>query len=136
MIIGSLKEVLLSRAREIFLFDWRVAGVDPQVVDEYRAVLDSLICFTGDIRVRQLTPDHIRMYIANLSDGPNEGDEHDRLVMNQYVMIQTWIHWMYSQKFITERMSSFVKPPRLNTLFPPHLTGRLTNCRLTSIPTS
>ena len=115
MIIGSLKEVFLTRARDVFLFDWRVAGVDPDVVDEYRAVLNSFIRFAGDIRVRQLKPDHIQLYIANLSDGPGEGDEHEQLVMNQYVVIHTWIHWMYSQKFITERSADAIGPPRLDT---------------------
>lgn len=115
MIIGSLKEVFLTRARDVFLFDWRVAGVDPDVVDEYRAVLNSFIRFAGDIRVRQLKPDHIQLYIANLSDGPGEGDEHEQLVMNQYVVIHTWIHWMYSQKFITERSADAIRPPRLDT---------------------
>jgi hypothetical protein len=115
MIIGSLKEVFLTRARDVFLFDWRVAGVDPDVVDEYRAVLNSFITFAGDIRVRQLRPDHIQLYIANLSDGPGEGDEHEQLVMNQYVVIHTWIHWMYSQKFIIERSAYAIRPPRLET---------------------
>ena len=115
MIIGSLKEVFLTRARDVFLFDWRVAGVDPDVVDEYRAVLNSFIAFAGDIRVRQLKPDHIQLYLANLSDGPGEGDEHEQLVMSQYVVIHTWIHWMYSQKFITERSAYPVRPPRLET---------------------
>jgi hypothetical protein len=115
MIIGSLKEVFLTRARDAFLFDWRVAGVDPDVVDEHRAVLNSFIRFAGDIRVRQLKPDHIQLYIANLSDGPGEGEEHEQLVMNQYVIIHTWIHWMYSQKFITERSADVIGPPRLDT---------------------
>ena len=115
MIIGSLKEVFLTRARDVFLFDWRVAGVDPEVVDEYRAVLNSFIRFAGDIRVRQLKPDHIQLYIANLSDGPGEGEEHEQLVMSQYVVIHTWIHWMYSQKFITERSADAIRPPRLDT---------------------
>lgn len=115
MIIGSLKEVFLTRARDAFLFDWRVAGVDPEVVDEHRAVLNSFIRFAGDIRVRQLKPDHIQVYIANLSDGPGEGEEHEQLVMNQYVIIHTWIHWMYSQKFITERSADAIRPPRLDT---------------------
>ncbi len=75
MIIGSLKEVFLSSSRDTFLFDLRLAGMAPEARSAYRDVLDSLIRFTGDIRVRQLTPDHINMYITNLSDGPNEGDE-------------------------------------------------------------
>lgn len=129
MILGSMKEVLLTRAKDIFLFDYRVAGLDPQALSLYRDVLGSFIRFTGDIRVKQLTPDHVRMYVANLSDGPNEGEEHTFLVMSHYSIIQTWIHWMYSQKFVTERTGGFVKPPRFTNLFRPGLTRSLTYCQ-------
>lgn len=118
MIIGSMKEVFLSRAREIFLFDCRVAGVDHQTIDTYQDVLSAFIRFAGDIQVRQLTPDHVGMYIANLSDGPYDEDDRDDQVMSQYAMIQTWIHWMYSQKFIHDRESYFNRPVRLSYLFP------------------
>ena len=125
MIIGSLKEVFLSSSRDTFLFDLRLAGMDSEARSAYREVLDSLIRFTGDIRVRQLTPDHINMYITNLSDGPNEGADHDKLVMSQYAMIQTWIHWMYVQKYVVERDGSSVKPPALTSLIPSRITWSL-----------
>ena len=128
MIIGSMKEVFLTRAKEIFLFDCRVAGFDPQAVGVYRNVLGSFIHFTGDIKVKQLTPDHVALYISNLSDGPNEGDEHAHMVMSYFAMIQTWIHWINCQKMIAERSSSFVKPPRLASLFPLRPTRSLTRC--------
>jgi len=120
-----MKEVFLSRTQEIFLFDCRIAGWDSQAVTLYNDVLSSFICFTGNIRVRQLTPDHVRMYILNLSDGPPEGEEHSRLVASHYTMIQMWIHWMYVQKLVTERTSGFVQPPRLMDLFPLRLTRSL-----------
>jgi hypothetical protein len=123
MIIGSMKEVFLSRAKEIFLFDCPVAGLDPQAVETYNKTLASFILFTGDIRVGQLAPDHVRMYISNLSDDPNEGEEHHHLVMSQYAMIQTWIYWIHSQKSINERIGSSVKPPRLTNLFPSNSRG-------------
>ncbi len=128
MIIGSMKEVKLSHAKEIFLFDCRVAGWDSEAVSMYRDVLSSFIRFTGELRVKQLTPDHVRMYIANLSDGPNEGEEHNRLVMCQYAMIQSWLHWIYSQNLINERPGGLVKPPRLTNLFSLRRTRSLTYC--------
>ena len=128
MIIGSLKEVFLTRARDIFLFDCPVGGLDAQALRTSRDVLSSFIHFTGDIQVKQLRPDHVGLYIANLSDGPNEGEEHALMVTSHYDIIQTWIHWMYSQKFITERASRFVKPPRLTNLFSSGLTRSLTHC--------
>jgi hypothetical protein len=125
MIIGSLKEVFLSSSRDTFLFDLQLAGMAPEARSAYRDVLDSLIRFTGDIRVRQLTPDHINMYITNLSDGPNEGQDHDELVMSQYAVIQTWIHWMYVQKYVVERDGGSVKPPALTSLIPSRITWSL-----------
>jgi hypothetical protein len=117
MKIESLKEVRLAKARDIFLFDCRVAGMDSQSMSAYRDVLTSFIRFTGSILVRELMPDHVLMYIGNLSDGPSEGDEHTRTVINHYAIIHTWVRWLYVQKFLTER-SSFVEPPHLTDLFP------------------
>jgi hypothetical protein len=117
-----MKEVFLSRAKEVFLFDSRVAGWDSQSLRMYDDVLSSFIRFTGDIRVRQLTPDLMRMYFVNLSDGPDEGEEHSRLVVSQYAMIQMWIHWMYSQKLLIERTSDISRSPHLIDLFPLQFT--------------
>ena len=125
MIIGSMKEVFLNHSKELFLFDCRVGGMDPETVHAYQDVLRSFIRFTGDIKVRQLTPDHVRMYIANLSDGPYDGQEHNDIVMSQYAVIQTWIHWMYAQKLIIERDSSYVTAADLTSLFPIRQTRRL-----------
>lgn len=112
MKIGSMKEVFLSNAKEIYLFDCRVAGLDSQTVGTYREALNSFITFTGDILVKELTPDHVRIYIGNLSDGPSEGEEHIRAVINHYAVIHTWIRWLYAQKFLIERSNSDVTPPR------------------------
>lgn len=128
MIIGSLKEVSLTRAKEIFLFDCRVAGLDVQEINMYRNVLSSFIWFTGDVRVRDLTVEHVELYITNLSDGPNEGDEHDEWVTTHYVMIHTWVRWIYSQKFITERAIDSLESPRLTNLFPWQLKRSMTYC--------
>jgi site-specific recombinase XerD len=112
MKIGSMKEVFLSNAKDIYLFDCRVAGLDSQTVGTYREALNSFITFTGDILVKELTPDHVRIYIGNLSDGPSEGEEHIRSVINHYAVIHTWIRWLYAQKFLIERSNSDVTPPR------------------------
>ena len=125
MIIGSMKEVFLTRAMNAYLFDCRVAGLEPEVMQGHHGVLSSFIRFTGDIQVRQLTPDHVRMYIANLSDGPYEEEEHEELVMSQYAVIQTWIHWMYVQKYVCERDGASVKPPALTSLIPSRTTWSL-----------
>ena len=65
------------------------------------------------------------MYISNLSDGPYEGENHDELVMSQYAVIQTWIHWMYVQKYVIERDGGSVKPPALTSLIPSRTTWSL-----------
>ena len=119
MKIGSMKEANLNTAIEIYLFDCRVAGLDPQLMTAYRIVLSAFTRFTGDIRVEELTPEHVRLYIANLSDGPNEGEEHTRTVIDQYAVIHEWIRWLCAQKFLIERSNENVQPPR-------SLTRRLT----------
>ena len=116
MKIGSLKEVFLSRARDFFLFDCRVAGMNSETIHAYRHVLSLFISFTGDVQVQDLRPDHVQLYVEHLSDGPNEGDEHASLVISHYAMIQTWVRWITAQKLLTERFSSFVEPPHFTHL--------------------
>ena len=115
MKIESVKEVLLSRAKEMYLFDCRVAGLDMQTMAAYNNVLSSFIRFTGNVLVKELTPDHVRMYIENLSDGPSEGEEHLRAVLYDYAVIHDWVRWLYAQKFLMERTNSFETTPRFLT---------------------
>jgi hypothetical protein len=115
MKIGSLKEVVLANAKDTFLFDCRVAGLDASTLSAYRQVLTSFIRFAGNILVKELTPEHVSVYIDNLADGPSEDDEHLRLAIIHYGVIHEWIRWMYAQKFITRRSNDFVEPPRFLT---------------------
>jgi site-specific recombinase XerD len=125
-----MNEFLLTIAKDTFLFDCRVAGLDSQTMSAYRDVLTSFIRFTGNILVEELTVDHVRIYMANLSDGPSEGEEHTRMVISHYVMIHEWVRWLCAQKFITVRSSGFVKRPLLTDLFPllPSSTRSLAYC--------
>ena len=127
MKIGSMKEELLSNARDTYLFDSRVAGLDAQTLTAYRDILTSFIRFTGNIMVEELTPDHVRLYIANLSDGPSEGEEHTRTVISYYAVIHDWVRWLYAQKFVTERSNSSFTP-HLSTLFPVASKRIMTYC--------
>ena len=127
MKLESIKEESLSNARNIFLFDCQVAGLDAQRLNAYRDVLGLFIEFTGNIQVKDLTPDHVRLYINNLSDGPNEGEEHTHVVISHYTLIHDWVRWLYAQKFVTERSdSSFT--PYLSSLFPLRKTNVLPFC--------
>jgi hypothetical protein len=117
MKIGPMKEEFLSHAKNIFLFDSQVAGLDAQALNAYRTILGAFIEFTGNILVQDLTPDHVRLYINNLSDGPNEGEEHTHLVISHYTVIHEWVRWLYAQKFVTERIPGDVRV-RLTDLFP------------------
>jgi hypothetical protein len=116
MKVESLKEVFLDRARDVYLFDCRAAGLDSQTMSAYRIVLTSFIRFTGNILVKELTPDHVRLYIDNLSDGPSEDQQHVQLAISYYAVIHEWIRWLYAQKFLTERTGSFVRSPRSLTM--------------------
>ena len=128
MKIGSMKEELLSNAKNIFLFNSQVAGLDAQTLNAYHDVLGLFIEFTGNIFVEDLTPDHVRLYINNLSDGPSEGEEHTRTVISHYAVIHEWVRWLYAQKFATERIPGEVKSD-LRDLFPvPSSKKILTYC--------
>jgi hypothetical protein len=127
MKIESMKEVLLNKAGDIFLFDCRVLGLDSQTLRAYHDALGSFVDFTGNILVKELTLDHMRLYIANLSDGPSEGEEHTSMVMYHYAIIHEWIRWLYAQESVTERIGS-VRPPHLSDLFPLRSTRIRTYC--------
>jgi site-specific recombinase XerD len=127
MKFGSMKEVLLTNAKSVFLFDSQVAGLDAQTLNAYRDILGLFIEFTGNILVKDLTPDHVRLYINNLSDGPNEGEEHTRTVISHYAVIHEWVRWLYAQKFVTERIPGEVKT-HLTDLFPVPSKKILTYC--------
>jgi hypothetical protein len=123
-----MKEVLLSNAKNVFLFDSQVAGLDAQTLNAYRDILGVFIEFTGNILVKDLTPDHVRLYINNLSDGPNEGEQHTRTVISHYAVIHEWVRWLYAQKFVTERIPGEVAH-RMIDLFPiPSSKKILTYC--------
>ena len=123
MILGSMKELLLADAKDAFLLDCHAVGYGLQTRRVYRDILNSFISFTGNMCVRELGPDHVRMYIADLADRPRKGQKHARLLRKHYAVIRAWIRWMYCQKLILERSSSFVKAPRLRNLFS-HLSTR------------
>jgi hypothetical protein len=113
----SMKEVSLISAKDVFLFDCQIAGLDRERRHIYRDVLASFIRFTGNILVKDLTADHVNLYVSNLSDGPNEGEEHTSLVKVHYTVIGTWVYWLCVQDLLVLR-SSFMDRPHLTELFP------------------
>ena len=104
--IGFMNDVRLTSAQQTFMLDCRAAGVIPDILHAYRDVLRAFIRYTGDITVQELTPHHVRSYIADLSD-------HSRPAGKHYVVIRMWIRWLYAQKVITERLPAPNQPPRL-----------------------
>src|SRR5262245_8820697 len=102
MKIGFMKDLSLSITRDTFLFDCQAAGWDRQIRCACRDVLTDFIQFAGDITVQELTPDHVRMYIADLASQPSQRKKHTYLMKKHYAVIRTWIRWLYAQKLITE----------------------------------
>jgi len=118
MMLGVPREAHLTSAKDNFLLDCRAAGLKPKTMRSYRDVLTAFIAFSGDMFVRELGPDHVRMYIAELTDraGHYEGKKFSsHSLLKHYAVIRTWIRWMYAQKIITERVTDYVKPPRLSS---------------------
>lgn len=127
MTLGVPREVHLTSAKNTYMLDCKAAGLSPKTMRSYKDVLNAFIAFTGDMLVRELGPDHVRMYIADLTDRTgryeeNEGKFSSHSLMKHYAVVRTWIRWMYAQKIITERVTDYVKPPRLSSRLPSILT--------------
>jgi site-specific recombinase XerD len=125
MMLGVPREVRLTSAKQTFMLDCKAAGLSPKTLRGYNDVLNSFIAFAGDMLVRELGPDHVRFYIAELSDraGHYEGEKFSsHSLMKHYAVVRTWVRWMYAQKIITDRVTDFVKPPRLSSRLPSILT--------------
>jgi hypothetical protein len=108
MLLGVPREVRLTSAKETFMLDCKAAGFSADTMRRYRDILSGFVNFTGDMLVRELGPDHVRMYIAELTDraGHYEGEKFSsRSLMKHYVVVRMWVRWMYAQKIITERVT-------------------------------
>jgi len=117
MSIGFMSDLRLTRAKETFLLDCRAAHLPSQTLRIYRKVLTAFIAYTGDMTVKELQPDHVRMYIATLADNPRRhGRIHSSILAKHYAVIRWWVRWLYAQKSITER-NNWVNTPRLRNLF-------------------
>ena len=124
---GVPRDMLLSTTKETFLLDCRAAGLAGKTMRGYRDVLMSFIKFVGDMKVHELGPDHVRLYIAELADrdGHYAGEKFSsHSLMKHYAVIRTWIRWLYAQKIMEERIIDQVKPPRLSERLPSILTDQ------------
>jgi hypothetical protein len=121
MLLGVPRDMRLTSARETFLLDCRAAGLSALKVQIYGSVLTSFIESVGDMKVRELGPDHVRLYIADLSDRQGRKPS-TRLLMQHYAIVRNWVRWMYAQKIIEQRVNDRPPAPRP---FPP---GRLAAC--------
>ena len=106
MLLGVPRDMRLTRAGETFLMDCKAAGLPEMVLREYRDILNAFIAFTGNMLVRELGPDHVRFFIAELSDHEALSEE---ALVEHYAVVRSWIRWMYAQKVIMERAGA--KPP-------------------------
>jgi site-specific recombinase XerD len=114
MLLGVPREVRLTSAKETFMLDCRAAGFSPRTMRRYRDILSGFVNFTGDMLVRELGPDHVRLYIADLSDRGHYARRSSRVLKKHYAVIRTWVRWMYAQKIVTQRTAEYSEPPRNN----------------------
>jgi site-specific recombinase XerD len=108
MLLGVPREMRLTSAKEAFLLDCKAVGFSKRTLRAYENVLTSFITSAGDILVRELGPDHVRMYITDLADYQAKHS-----LMKHYAVVRIWIRWMYAQKSITQRDNETAKTPRL-----------------------
>ena len=110
MHFGFMKDTYLTKSRDEFMLACQAANLAPGTLRVYRDILTSFIGFIGDMTVKELEPDHVRMYIAALADRSDP-----RSLARHYAVVRTWIRWLYAQKLLTERAKSIA--PRLRDLF-------------------
>lgn len=123
MLLGVPRDVRLTSAKETFLLDGRAAGMSPKTLCLYRSILEGFIKSVGDMKVRELGSEHVRLYIADLADHYHLGRKtSSRLLMQHYSIVRYWIRWLYAQKMIEQRTPEPQSPRR----FQP---GRLVACR-------
>lgn len=108
MNIGVPREERLTSAKETFMLHCKAAGVSPYRLIAYHGILNRFISFTGNMLVRELGPDHVRLFIADLSD---QQVSHGAL-KKYYAVVRHWIRWIYAQKKATERLTDLPSPRR------------------------
>jgi hypothetical protein len=125
MLLGVPRDVRLTSARETFLLDCKAAGFSALKVRIYGRVLASFIKSVGDMKVRELGPDHVRLYVSDLADrqGSPGRKPSSRLLRQHYIIVRNWVRWMYVQKMIEQRVIDLPQPALRQ--FPP---GRLAAC--------
>jgi hypothetical protein len=65
--------------------------------------------------VRELGPDHVRLYIADLADQQVQSGVHNaspHVLLAHYSVVRSWVRWMYAQKMITDRSIVVDQSPR------------------------
>ncbi len=132
--LGVPRDRHLTSAKDTWLLDCKAAGLSPKTIRGYKDALNAFIKFAGDMLVRELGPDHVRLYIAHLSDLPGryEGENTtSSTLLKHYAVVRTWVRWMYAQKIIEDRITDYVKPPRLADRLP-SILRRLTSSWITS----
>jgi site-specific recombinase XerD len=110
-------------ALEKFLLACRAEAKSPKTLRSYQDILKCFVNFVGDMQVDELTPDHIRGYIAELSTRPGvHGQFSTHSVHKHYSVVRTFIRWMYDQRMIKERLTDYTKAPRQAEYLPDVLT--------------
>jgi integrase/recombinase XerD len=114
-----MKELRLAVVKQNYMLDNRAARLSPKTLRAYSDTLQAFIKFTGDITVLELAPDHLRQYIAQMIESCRFSPH---TVAKHYAVIRTWVRWMYAQKIIADRITDYVKPPRLPKTLPSNLS--------------
>ena len=126
MNIGFPRDARLTSAKKTFILDCKAAHLTRKTLRANRDVLTAFVNFVGDIAVKELTPDHVRLYITHLAERPRRHDGNkvsSRSLARHYAVIRTWIRWLYAQKLIEQRIVDLAKSPRLAKSIPPVRRG-------------
>jgi site-specific recombinase XerC len=80
----------------------------PQTIENYRAVLDLFLRFTGDIDIAILEPDTVIDFAQHVKSPARAGEEVNPLtVLKHFAAVRTFYDWLSEQERVgTEALSS------------------------------
>ena len=128
MTTGVPRDQQLTKAKETWLLDCRAAGLsaeDDAGLPGRRSrrssntLATSWSASSGPIMSAVTLPHYLSVPATTQAETFSSHS-----LLKHYAVIRTWIRWMYAQKIIEERITDYVKPPRLSTRLPSILTDQ------------
>ncbi len=111
----------LQEAVEAYLLACRVNNVSEKTMIGYKFNLDQFINVIGNIRVFDLSPNHVRLYMASEMERKNARTGEvisSETRMKSYAVVRAFCRWLYNQDLTPTCVTDKTKAPRTDQLMP------------------